>query len=200
MQGKGRLAFGVTSVVAAAAIASSADAGVVTLSKIVTNTRSTAQTYDFEATITSPASMSHAGILGSISVVVTDFNRNGVTLASTSAGDLYSAYIRGSRVMRFVPELPNVVPGTFQLQAAANGQATYSGGFGNTLVPVASNTFVTSGDELRVRMQFTLSAGDQAAITASFQVVETDPVPAPGTAVLLMLGAAFSRRRRSGNI
>ncbi len=58
------------------------------------------------------------------------------------------------------------------------------------------NRNVVASDIVKLKMQFRLSAGDQAAISARFDVVQMDPVPAPAAAALLA-GVTLLRRRRT---
>lgn len=194
-----KLGLAVLSLAAAGGFAGSADAGVVSLSRIITNTRATAQTYTFDAVITATEHLVNAGVFGSLSVVVTDFNRNGVSITSTSSGDLYSGWIGSNLAQKFVPQVAGTAPGSFLLTALANQQASFSGGFGNNIAPVATGLAMAIGDEIRVRMQFTLSAGDQAAISASFNVLEAVAVPSPASAAVAVGAGWLVRRRRAEN-
>jgi hypothetical protein len=191
-----RAGIGLLAVASVVGLVAPASAAFVSVSRIVTNTRSTAQTFAFEASITASENIADAGIFGDFSIVVSDFNRNGVVATSTTAGDLYSGWLRGSRVKSFVPSTSGGPSGTFQLAAVANSQNSFTGSFGTALAPELLPASIGVGDEIRVRFEFVLSAGDQAAITGTLNVVDMSAVPGPGSAALLGLAAGVRGRNR----
>jgi hypothetical protein len=191
-----RAGIGLLSLASVVGLAASANAAVVSVSRVITNTRNTAQTYAFEASITSSENIATAGIFGSFSVVISDFNRNGVMAASTAAGDLYSGWLGSTRVKSFVPSSSGGPAGSFQLSAAANQQNFFSAAFGTETAPEVLASSVNIGDQIRVRFEFVLSAGDQAAISGNFNVVDMSAVPGPGAAALLGLAGGLRGRNR----
>lgn len=191
-----RAGIGLLSLASVVGLAGSASAAVVSVSKVVTNTRSTAQTFVYEASITASENIDSAGIFGSFSLVVSDFNRNGVMAASTVAGDLYSGWLGSTRVKSFVPSTSGGPAGSFQLSAAANQQNFFTAAFGTETAPEVLASSVKIGDEIRVRFEFVLSAGDQAAVSGHFNVVDMSAVPGPGSAALLGLAAGIRGRNR----
>ena len=192
-----RAGIGLLSLASVVGLAGSASGAVVTVNRVVTNTRNTAQTYVYEASITSSENIATAGIFGSFSVVISDFNRNGVMATSTAAGDLYSGWVGSTRVKSFVPSTTAGGPaGIFQLSASANQQNSFSASFGTATAPEVLASSVNIGDQIRVRFEFVLSAGDQAAIAGNFNVVDMSAVPGPGPAALLGLAAGLRGRSR----
>lgn len=156
-------------------------AALVSISQIVTNNTATTQSYDFSATdglgtLTAPAYMR-----GSISVVLTDLNRDGATVSADS-GMLYTAWINSVQVQ--------AMPSTaFTLTAPAHGGNTYTNSFGWQYLK--SSLPASTGIEMR--LHFTLTSGDQVAIAGTFEV---SSVPTPA-GVSILLGAALIRKRRS---
>lgn len=156
-------------------------AAMVSFSQIVTNTTLTTQTYDFSVTnglgvLTAPAYMR-----GSVSIAITDFNRDGATLSSTQ---LYTAWVNSVKVQT-MPNTP------FTLTAPARGQNTHNSNFGWDYL--ADSLPASTGIEMR--LNFRLSPGDQVAISGIFEV---SSVPAPsGVAALLASPFVAFRRRRN---
>ncbi|MGA1265808.1 MAG: hypothetical protein ACO32J_01355 [Phycisphaerales bacterium] len=180
----------------ALAMVSSADAALLSLSKVVTNTTASARDYSFEVSITVTDAIQDAGIYGGFAVAVTDFNRNGASVASTNDGMLYSGWVNADMVKAFVPQVPGTPAGGFNLLAGSFGQATFAQDFGSSALPQSLDRDVEVNDIIKLKFQFRLSAGDQAAISARFDVVQMDPVPAPAAAALLA-GVTLLRRRRT---
>jgi hypothetical protein len=179
----------------ALAMVGSADAALLSLSKVVTNTTASAKDYTLEVSITVSDEIRDAGIYGGFAVAVTDFNRNGASLASTNDGMLYSGWVNADMVKSFVPQMPGTAAGVFSLLAGSFGQATFAQDFGSSALPQALGRDVEANDILKLKFQFRLSAGDQAAISARFDVIQMDPVPAPAAAALLAGFALCGRRR-----
>lgn len=197
-KGKG---FGAHALVGGALLASlavsTADAALVTLSGIITNNTSTTQTYEFTRKIKIAESITNAGIFGSMSLLVTDFNRNGAMITSTNLGELYSGWINGSEAKRFVPATGGSGgAGGFVLSAPSRSMARFDSEFGSSSSPDLLGLNLTADDEMEVRLRFTLSAGDQAAYTAAFNVVSTTAVPAPGALAVGLLAPWVSLRSR----
>jgi MYXO-CTERM domain-containing protein len=192
---KGFLALGAAAIVAAVS-GGTADAALLSLSRVVTNTTATTQDYEFEVSFLVTQQILDAGMFGGVVVAVTDFNRNGAFVSSWTDGSFYSAFVNASRVQSFVPQGSSPTPGSFLLQAPSRGQASFMQEFGSSTSPLFMNRNVVASDIVRLKMQFRLSAGDQAAISARFDVVQMDPVPAPAAAALLA-GVTLLRRRRT---
>lgn len=174
-----------------AATTTSASAALVTISKVLTNNTATTQSYQFSETLTITEAVSQVGAIGSVSMVVTDFNRNGATVASDS-GNFYSGWINGTKVQSF---MPGPGPTSYSLTAAARGQASMNAGFGSP-DPVALGRGLAVNDTIEVRFNFTLSAGDQVAFTGTFDLVNYSSIPAPSAAALMLLSPIFGGRHR----
>jgi len=185
-------ALGVAAIVAAVS-GGTADATLLSLSKVVTNTTASAKDYAFEVSITVTDAMQSAGIYGGFAVAVSDFNRNGASIASTNEGMLYSGWINADMVKSFVPQVPGTTGGGFSLLAGSFGQATFAQDFSSSALPQALGRDVEVNDILKLKFQFRLSAGDQAAISARFDVVAVPASPA----VAVLAGVALCRRRRT---
>lgn len=158
-------------------------AALVSISQIVTNNTLTTQTYDFSATnglgvLTAPAYMR-----GSVSISLSDFNRDGATLSADS-GMLYTAWINSVQVQ----SMPSTA---FTLTAPVRGGNTYNNSFGW----VSAGSSLPSSTGIEMRLHFTLTPGDQAAIAGTFEV---SSVPAPsGVAALIATAFLGFRRRRN---
>jgi len=176
-------------------VAGQADAALVTLSGIFTNTTNAAVEKEFSQKIIVTENIAYVGVFGNLSLVVTDFNRNGASITST-ATPLYTGWINGSQVRSFAPA--NAPGGAFSLVAAARSLATYDSSFGSAAAPQAIATALKVNDEIEVRLKFIVSAGDQVAYTAAFNLVS---VPGPGAAAMALLAPwiGLHRRRRAEN-
>lgn len=158
-------------------------AALVSISQIVTNNTPTTQTYNFSATnglgvLTTPAYMR-----GSVSIALSDFNRDGAILSADS-GMLYTAWVDSVKVQ----SMPNTL---FFLTAPARGGNTYNNSFGWEYLK--SSLPASTGIEMR--FNFRLSPGDQVAISGTFEV---SSVPAPsGVAALIATSFLGFRRRRN---
>lgn len=188
-KGKGK-GFAATALLASGAaifaVSSGASAALVTISKIVTNNTATTQTYEFSEQIVISQAVSDVKAFGSVSMTVTDFNRNGATVTS-DAGNFYSGLINGTKVHSF---MPGSSPASYSLSAASRGQAAMTAEFGNP-TPIAIGKSLIVNDILEVRFNFTLTAGDQMAFTGAFNLI-----PAPSAAALMLLSPIFGGRHR----
>jgi len=185
-------ALGVAAVVAAVS-GGTADAALLSLSKVVTNTTASDQNYEFEVSFLVTQQILDAGMYGGVVVAVTDFNRNGASVTSWADGSFYSAFVNASEVQTFVPQGSSPTPGSFLLQAPARGQASFMQDFGSPASPLLMNRNIVASDIVKLKLNFRLSAGDQAAISARFDVVAVPASPA----VAVLAGVALCRRRRT---
>lgn len=179
--------------VAALIISGASHAALVTVTGVVTNNTATTQTYEFFQRVRVGETLAQVGVFGSVSFTVTDFNRDGATIESDT-GKLYSGLIGGSLAKSF---LPVNAPPAFRLVAPARSMNTYNGSFGSAGAPeMLTGRTLNPGDEIEIRLNFRLSAGDQAAYTGVFNVV-----PGPGAACLAMIAPwiGLHRRRRTEN-
>ncbi len=180
-------AFGFTS--------TQANAALLTLSKILTNNTSLPQNYEFSESLRVTDAIAMASVKGSMSMVVTDFNRNGAYLKSD--GDMfYSGWINGVRKTSFTPGGGPI----FQLHALARGMAQLTAEYG-TSPSVDLGHGLAIDDLIEIKFNFRLSAGDQVALTGTFHVVPTSSVPAPAAGLVALATPLLGlhRRRRTEN-
>jgi hypothetical protein len=146
--------------------------------QIFFNNSAVSQSY--VVTVTLPTTWpSPNSIRGSIdtSIIGTD-----TTISAPPLGAIYSALIDGVTVQT-LQDAP------FSLGTTQSATSDYVD-FGYDLSNIAV------GSSIGIRLQFTLSPGDTAAILSDFEVV--DVIPEPGTLSLLLLGVgALVWRRRS---
>ena len=175
--------------------AAPSEAALVTLSGVFTNTTGAAVEKEFSHKIIVTETITNLGAFGNVSLVVTDFNRNGASITAP-VGQLYSGWINGAQVKSFAPV--NTPLGGFALTAAARSLATFDSSYGSSAAPLAIASVLNPNDEIEVRLKFTVSAGDQVAYTAAFNLVA---VPGPGTACAALLAPwiGLHRRRRTEN-
>jgi hypothetical protein len=174
------------SAVFALAATNASEATLISFSQIITN--NTASTQSYEIIQTSPTAIPAitAGMRGSLNIVLTDFNRNGATFQS-DGGNLYTAWANSTLVRSaFVP------PSGFLLTAPARGMASSDNNFGTPVWESMSPSLGTI-NSIEMRWNFRLSAGDQVAISGTFEVAS---VPAPASVAVLMCMPAFRLRRR----
>ena len=180
---------------AALGAATQSDAALVTLSGVFTNNTGAAVEKEFSHKIIVTENITQLGVFGSLSLVITDFNRNGASITAP-AGQMFSGLISGAQVKSFAPT--NAPGGGFALNAAARSLATFDATFGSASAPQAIAAVLKANDEIEVRLKFTISAGDQVAYAASFNLVAV-PGPSAACAALLAPWIGLHRRRRTEN-
>lgn len=170
-----------------------AHAALVTISGVVTNNTASTQSYQFSQKVKVSEYMANVAVFGSLSFTVTDFNRDGATVES-DAGYLYSGFIAGSLAKSFVPL---TTPSAFKLTAAARSMNSYTATYASAAAPeTLPGRTLNPDDEIEIRLNFKLSAGDQAVYTGVFNAV-----PGPGAACMALLAPwiGLHRRRRTEN-
>lgn len=148
----------------------------------VTNNSATTQTFWIYMPLAiSPPIVPGTTMAGSVSAVVQDNTFDGATLAASPLSPVFQGYIdtlpQGNATLwnpGYTLNAPTI--------GAANDSSSFNGAFG----PPALS-------EIAIRLQFTLSPGDSASVTGTFDVL---PVPGPAGLTVLAMFAAFGRRRR----
>lgn len=194
-----KIGMGVLSLAATAVLAGSAEAAVVSVSKVVNNRTGAAQAFNLEATFTVTEAMAATGIYGSMSIMLTDLRGDSAMLTSQTGGLLMSGWINDTKVKSFMPSAFTGPDGEFRLQVGAFGQSGFSGDFGSIEAPEAMPISLAAGDLVKVRVQFMLSAGDQAAVSGLFGLSDMVEVPAPGAMPIAATLLGLVRRRRFDN-
>ena len=181
---------------AALTLAASAQAALVTISDVVTNTTATTQSYEFKQTIKVTESIASVAIRGNISFVLSDFTGDGASLTADN-GNLYSGWMNAVQVKSFVPQ-NNVT--SFGVTAPVMGMSMYNGSYGKP-TPEATGRSLAVNDTIEIRFNFRLSAGDQAAFTGTFELVPAGAIPGPGVLATALLAPwiGLHRRRRTEN-
>lgn len=157
-----------------------------TITNIFSVTNNTAGTESFVVSVSLPTSISFGPpslIRGSIQGGATDNNFDGVTLANTGTSAIYDGLIDGTSVRTLFDD-PTSVSGTGSVSLGAVS-------FG---IPIQESAAFATLTSIGLDIRFDLTAGDSASFTANFDV---QPIPEPGTALLLGLGlASLAYRRR----
>ena len=116
--------------------------------------------------------------------VYTDNNNNGVTLATVGANPFYTALVNGIASQGLGSFTLTSGPGTI----GDTSQETWG-------TPIPSAPFGPASTNIRIRWQFSLTAGDSVQTKGFFQV---EQAPEPATVALMGLGLAalvVARRR-----
>ena len=148
----------------------------------VTNSSNSTQTFwIYMPLLINPAIVGPTTMAGSVSAAVSDQNFDGATLAATAVEPVFQGFVDT------LPQ-PNATiwnPG-YSLSAPSFGAANDSSSFNNALGPPALT-------EIAVKLKFTLSAGDSASVTGTFDI---QAVPGPAGLSAFAIFAAFGGRRR----
>lgn len=152
-----------------------------TVSNIIAVTNNTAATQTFVITVTlpiAPAFGPPSFIKGSVSGSVTDTsgNGNGATFATAGGNPIYTALIDGASVATLLDPSLSVVTAGF---GSANLPVDDFGIPNAVSIPVGTLTGIA------ITLRFSLTAGDSASLTSVFNV---EPIPEPGTAILMAAG------------
>jgi hypothetical protein len=159
-----------------------------TISNVFSVTNNTAFTQSFVVSVLLPTGISFGPpslIRGSIQGGATDNNFNGVTLSNTGTSSIYDGLIDGASV-RTLFDSPTSVSGFGSVSLVGTS-------FG---IPIQEVIAVATNATIGLTLRFDLTAGDSASFTSVFDV---QPIPEPGTALLLGLGLASlaAGRRRA---
>lgn len=158
-----------------------------TINNVFAVTNNTAGTQSFLVTVTLPTGIVFGPpsyIRGSIQGGATDNNFNGVTLSNTGTTSIYDGLIDGVSVRTL-----------FDNPTTASGVGSVSLGTASFGIPIQESVAVATLTSIGLTLRFDLSAGDSASFTSVFDV---QPIPEPGTALLMGLGlAALAAGRRA---
>lgn len=130
----------------------------------------------WEGQASAAVSVTNSGTLG---------NTTNITLLGLqdANGNLFSARFNGTNVFQ------NLLAGPGTVGQGSGVTQTFSASTGG-YIPFAGNPTIT---DIRSQFRFTLSAGDRAAGTSTY---ELRAVPTPGALGLLAVGGVFAARRR----
>lgn len=159
-----------------------------TITNVFSVTNNTAGTQSFVVSVGLPTSISFGPpsyIRGSIQGGATDNNFDGVTLSNTGTSSIYDGLIDGASIRTL-----------FDDPTVASGFGSVSLGSASFGIPVQESVAVATVTSIGLTLRFDLTAGDSASFTANFDV---QPIPEPGTALLLGLGLAGLGVRRNQN-
>ncbi|MFO0895742.1 MAG: hypothetical protein U0574_12400 [Phycisphaerales bacterium] len=176
----GRSGFALASIAAPFAAAAAANAAVVTVNYVVTNTSNSTQTFVYEQNI--GALLGPSSIMtGSVTGTVTDLNGDGAEVTTVGqVGSIYTALIDGVGVRGLLGPGFSFNAGQFLSSTSGSDSFTAEPGPG-------------VNSQIGIRFEFTLTAGDSASFTSIFTV---NAVPAPGAIGLLAVAGLVGLRRR----
>jgi len=151
------------------------------ISNIAAVTNNTGSTQSFVISVSLPTSISFGPpsfIRGSIGMTATDANGSGLVELSSSGGNpIYNGLIDGVSVRTLLDS-----PQLFDETGSGNSVSTGVFNFG---IPVQESVAEATLNSIGLEIRFDLSAGDTASFTSVFDV---QPIPEPGTALLVGLG------------
>ncbi len=170
----------------AAMIVSGANAALVSYSTVVTNNTLSEQTYEFSKSYTLTGGLGITGGSGSLAILVTDIRGGGAYVKAFGANAIYTSFVNGVQVATITPTVPATIT------ASQFGQGSYSQQFTPKNYGVLGNI----NDIIQTQLKFILSAGDQAVISSTFEVVAFTPIPAPGSLALICIASGLGLRGR----
>ncbi|MSR34394.1 MAG: hypothetical protein EXS12_06305 [Phycisphaerales bacterium] len=177
----------VVPLLATAMIASGASAALVAYSTVITNNTSAEKTYELTPMFTLTSNLGNTGGSGSLAIVVSDIRGGGAYIKSVGLTPIYTSFINAYQVATLTPSDPLVPVEPF-------GQASFSAQFTEQNYGVQGNI----NDIIKMQLKFILSVGDQAVISATFEV--NTFVPTPGAVALIFMAGGFGvRGRRRSN-
>ena len=176
---------------ATAMIASGAEAALVTFSTVVTNNTAAEKLYDFSSFLTLTSNMGNTSGSGSLAIVVTDIRGGGAYVKSVGTTALYASFVNSTSVATLT--LTNIVGEATSITAGQFGQNSFSTRFTEKYYGVQGNI----NDIIKTQLKFILSAGDQAVVSSTFEVVSFVPVPGAIALIGIAGGFGLGRRRRS---
>jgi hypothetical protein len=168
---------------ATAMIASGAKAALVTISVVFSNNTTSEKEYDFNKEFTLTSDLGNTCGQGSLAILVTDIRGGGAYVKSVGTTSIFSNFVNNTQVASLTPPT--------SITASPFGQGSYSAQFTPQNYGVLGNI----SDIIKSQLKFILSAGDQAVISSTFEVVA---IPTPGALALICIAGGFglSRRRR----
>ena len=172
---------------ATAMIASGAKAALVTYSTVVTNNTTSEKEYDFSKEFTLTGNLGNTGGSGSLAIVVTDIRGGGAYVKGVGTTSIFASFVNNIQVASLTPPT--------SISAIQFGQGSYSAQFTAKNYGVLGNI----SDIIKSQLKFILSAGDQAIISSTFDVVSFTPTPGALALICMAGGFGLRGRRRVGN-